>query len=292
MVAIGVDVGGTKCLAVALNSDGSVLDSLTLPTAIGVGVVEEVADLCAALALRVGQAATSLGVGMPGTVSRDGVVFLAPHLPEVRQLPMRALLEGRLGISVVVDNDATCAGVAEWKNGAARNCDNALVITIGTGIGAALIANGQVMRGHHGFAGESGHHIVVHGGEECPCGRRGCWEQYASGSALRRMANGVSGEEVLLRVAQEDPEAQLVLKEFASWVALGLFNLVNTLDPQIIVLGGGLGSSGVLRQFVSDALSKQMPPSELRPAPLLVTAQLGPEAGAVGAALLGKEVID
>jgi glucokinase len=292
MVAIGVDVGGTKCLAVALNSDGSVLDSLTLPTATGVGVVEEVADLCAALALRVGQAATSLGVGMPGTVSRDGVVFLAPHLPEVRQLPMRALLEGRLGISVVVDNDATCAGVAEWKNGAARNCDNALVITIGTGIGAALIANGQVMRGHHGFAGESGHHIVVHGGEECPCGRRGCWEQYASGSALRRMANGVSGEEVLLRVAQEDPEAQLVLKEFASWVALGLFNLVNTLDPQIIVLGGGLGSSGVLRQFVSDALSKQMPPSELRPAPLLVTAQLGPEAGAVGAALLGKEVID
>ena len=292
MVAIGVDVGGTKCLAVALNSDGSVLDSLTLPTATGVGVVEEVADLCAALALRVGQAATSLGVGMPGTVSRDGVVFLAPHLPEVRQLPIRALLEGRLGISVVVDNDATCAGVAEWKNGAARNCDNALVITIGTGIGAALIANGQVMRGHHGFAGESGHHIVVHGGEECPCGRRGCWEQYASGSALRRMANGVSGEEVLLRVAQEDPEAQLVLKEFASWVALGLFNLVNTLDPQIIVLGGGLGSSGVLRQFVSDALSKQMPPSELRPAPLLVTAQLGPEAGAVGAALLGKEVID
>jgi len=292
MVAIGVDVGGTKCLAVALNDEGSILDSLTLPTAEGVGVVEEVADLCTALALRVGQAATSLGVGMPGTVSRDGVVYLAPHLPEVRQLPMRALLEGRLGISVVVDNDATCAGVAEWKNGAARNCDNALVITIGTGIGAALIANGQVMRGHHGFAGESGHHIVVHGGEECPCGRRGCWEQYASGSALRRMANGVSGEEVLLRVAQEDPEAQLVLKEFASWVALGLFNLVNTLDPQIIVLGGGLGSSGVLRQFVSDALSKQMPPSELRPAPLLVTAQLGPEAGAVGAALLGKEAID
>jgi glucokinase len=292
MVAIGVDVGGTKCLAVALNDEGSILDSLTLPTAEGVGVVEEVADLCTALALRVGQVATSLGVGMPGTVSRDGVVYLAPHLPEVRQLPMRALLEGRLGISVVVDNDATCAGVAEWKNGAARNCDNALVITIGTGIGAALIANGKVMRGHHGFAGESGHHIVVHGGEECPCGRRGCWEQYASGSALRRMANDVSGEEVLLRVAQEDPEAQRVLKEFASWVALGLFNLVNTLDPQIIVLGGGLGSSGVLRQFVSDALSKQMPPSELRPAPLLVTAQLGPEAGAVGAALLGKEVID
>jgi glucokinase len=292
MVAIGVDVGGTKCLAVALNSDGSVLDSLTLPTATGVGVVEEVADLCAALALRVGQAATSLGVGMPGTVSRDGVVFLAPHLPEVRQLPMRELLSSQLGIPVVVDNDATCAGVAEWKNGAARNCDDALVITIGTGIGAALIANGQVMRGHHGFAGESGHHIVLHGGEECPCGRRGCWEQYASGSALRRMANGVSGEEILLRVVQEDTEALRVLEEFASWVALGLFNLVNTLDPQIIVLGGGLGSSAVLRQFVSDALGKQMPPSELRPAPLLVTAQLGPEAGAVGAALLGKEIIE
>ena len=292
MVAIGVDVGGTKCLAVALNSDGSVLDSLTLPTAAGVGVVEEVADLCAALALRVGQAATSLGVGMPGTVSRDGVVYLAPHLPEVRQMPMRELLSSQLGIPVVVDNDATCAGVAEWKNGAARNCDNALVITIGTGIGAALIANGKVMRGHHGFAGESGHHIVMRGGEVCPCGRRGCWEQYASGSALRRMANGVSGEEVLLRVAQEDAEALRVLEEFASWVALGLFNLVNTLDPQVIVLGGGLGSSAVLRHFVADALGKQMPPSELRPAPLLVTAQLGHEAGAIGAALLGKEVIE
>jgi len=291
MVAIGIDVGGTKCLAVALGSDGSILDSLTLPTATGVGVVEEVADLCAALALRVGEAATSLGVGMPGTVSRDGVVYVAPHLPEVRQLPMRALLASQLGIPVVIDNDATCAGVAEWKNGAARNCDHALVITIGTGIGAALIANGKVMRGQHGFAGESGHHIVMHGGEECPCGRRGCWEQYASGSALRRMAKGVSGEEVLLRVVQEDKEAQDVLEEFASWVALGLFNLVNTLDPQVVVLGGGLGSSAVLRHFVADALTQQMPPSELRPSPLLVTAQLGPEAGAIGAALLGKEVI-
>jgi len=291
MVAFGIDVGGTKCLAVALGSDGSILDSLTLPTATGVGVVEEVADLCAALALRVGEAATSLGVGMPGTVSRDGVVYVAPHLPEVRQLPMRALLASQLGIPVVIDNDATCAGVAEWKNGAARNCDHALVITIGTGIGAALIANGKVMRGQHGFAGESGHHIVMHGGEECPCGRRGCWEQYASGSALRRMAKGVSGEEVLLRVVQEDKEAQDVLEEFASWVALGLFNLVNTLDPQVVVLGGGLGSSAVLRHFVADALTQQMPPSELRPSPLLVTAQLGPEAGAIGAALLGKEVI-
>jgi glucokinase len=292
MVAIGVDVGGTKCLAVALNDEGSILESLTLPTATGVGVVEEVAELCLALASRVGQAATSLGVGMPGTVSRDGVVYLAPHLPEVRQLPMRALLASQLGIPVVVDNDATCAGVAEWKNGAARNCENALIITIGTGIGAALIANGKVMRGHRGFAGESGHHIVMHGGEECPCGRRGCWEQYASGSALRRMANGVSGEEVLLRVVQEDKEAKRVLEEFASWVALGLYNLVNTLDPQLIVLGGGLGSSGVLRHFVADALTQQMPPSELRPAPLLVTAQLGHEAGAIGAALLGKEVIE
>ena len=292
MVAIGIDVGGTKCLAVALANDGSILDSLTLPTATGVGIVEEVADLCTALASRVGKAATSLGVGMPGTVSHDGVVYLAPHLPEVRQLPMHALLSSQLGIPVVVDNDATCAGVAEWRNGAARNCDNALVITIGTGIGVALIANGKVLRGHHGFAGESGHHIVMHGGEECPCGRRGCWEQYASGSALRRMANGVSGEEVLLRVVQEDKEAKRVLEEFASWVALGLFNLVNTLDPQVIVLGGGLGSSGVLRQFVADALHKQMPPSDLRPAPLLLTAQLGPEAGAIGAAVLGKEVIE
>lgn len=292
MVAIGIDVGGTKCLAVALDDEGSVLDSLSLPTATGVGIVEEVADLCVALASRVGRVATSLGVGMPGTVSRDGIVFLAPHLPEVRQLPMRSLLASQLGIPVVVDNDATCAGVAEWENGAAQNCDNALVITIGTGIGAALIANGKVMRGHHGFAGESGHHIVMHGGEECPCGRRGCWEQYASGSALRRMANGVSGEEVLLRVVQQDAEAKLVLMEFASWVALGLFNLVNTLDPQVIVLGGGLGSSTVLQHFVTDALNMQMPPSEMRPPPLLLTAQLGPEAGAIGAALLGKEAIE
>ena len=292
MVAIGVDVGGTKCLAVALGEDGSVLDSLTLPTAEGIGVVEEVAELCTALARRIGKAATSLGVGMPGTVSRDGVVYLAPHLPDVRQLPMRELLASKLNIPVVVDNDATCAGVAEWKKGAAQNCNDALIITIGTGIGASLIANGKVMRGHHGFAGESGHHIVVHGGEECPCGRRGCWEQYASGTALRRMANGVSGEEVLLRVVKEDAQAQIVLEEFASWVALGLFNLVNTLDPQVIVLGGGLGSSAVLRHFVANSLSKQMPPAELRPAPLLVTAQLGPEAGAIGAALLGKAVIN
>jgi glucokinase len=291
MVAIGVDVGGTKCLAVALGADNRVIDSLSLPTAPGIGVVEEVAELCTALALRVGEVATSLGVGMPGTVSRDGVVYLAPHLPALRILAMREQLTQQLGIHVAVDNDATCAGIAEWEMGAARQCNHALIITIGTGIGAALIADGKVVRGYHGFAGESGHHIVLHGGEECPCGRRGCWEQYASGTALRRMANGVSGEEVLLRVVKEDAEALIVLEEFASWVALGLLNLVNTLDPQVIVLGGGLGSSAVLRHFVADALSQQMPPAELRPAPLLVTAQLGPEAGAIGAALLGREVI-
>jgi glucokinase len=283
MLSVGIDVGGTKCLAVGLSDKGERVGTSVEPTASGLGIVDQLVEV-----MRHFPGATSLGIGMPGIVGKDGTVHLAPHLPEVRNLPLQHLLEDRLSLPVFIDNDATCAAIAEWRVGVARGLNDVLVVTIGTGIGGGIIAGGRVVRGAHGFAGEIGHHVVVSGGEHCPCGRSGCWEQYASGNALRRMASGVPGEEVISRVSEGDAESLRILRESAHWIALGLFNLINTLDPECVVLGGGLGSSPVLLPLVDTALDAMMPSSLHRSRPRLCAAQLGHEAGAIGAAYLGR----
>ena len=282
MLSVGVDVGGTKCLAIGLNDAGERVETFTAPTAPGLGIINQIIEVMLNF-----PGATSVGIGMPGIVGKDGTVHLAPHLPEIRNLPLRQLLEDRLSIPVRIDNDATCAAIAEWQIGAARGIDDVLVVTIGSGIGGGIIAGGRVMRGAHGFAGEIGHHVVVRDGVACVCGRNGCWEQYASGHALRRLAQGVSGEEVIARVKQGDKKSLQVLQESAHWIAMGLFNLINTLDPACVVLGGGLGSSAVLLPLVESALDAMMPSSGYRQRPQLRAAQLGHEAGAIGAAYLG-----
>ena len=283
MLSVGVDVGGTKCLAIGLSENGERVGASVAPTASGLGIVDQLADV-----MHQFPGADSLGIGMPGIVGKSGTVHLAPHLPEIRNLPLQQLLEDRLSLPVFIDNDATCAAIAEWRVGAARGLSDVLVVTIGTGIGGGIIAGGRVVRGAHGFAGEIGHHIIVSGGEPCPCGRSGCWEQYASGNALRRIAHGVSGEEIISRVAAGDGESMGFLNESAHWIALGLFNLINTLDPECVVLGGGLGSSPSLLPLVDAALDAMMPSSVHRPRPKLCPAQLGHEAGAIGAAYLGR----
>ena len=293
MLSVGVDVGGTKCLAIGLNEHGlhehglnehgRSTHTFTAPTAPGLGIINQIHELMLNF-----PGATSLGIGMPGIVGKDGTVHLAPHLPEIRNLPLKQLLEDHLSLPVRIDNDATCAAIAEWRLGAARGLDDVLMVTIGSGIGGGIIAGGRVLRGAHGFAGEIGHHVVVRDGVACVCGRNGCWEQYASGHALRRLAQGVSGEDIIARVKQGDEQSLRVLQESAYWIAMGLFNLINTLDPACVVLGGGLGSSETLLPLVETALDAMMPSSGYRQRPQICAAQLGYEAGAIGAAYLGR----
>ena len=300
---VGIDVGGTKCLGVVLDPSGVVIEEQRRPTPEG---PDAIIDTLAELATSLG-ASGSLGVGVPGLVTRDGVLRAAPNLVDIRDFQVGRLLTEALGFKVRVDNDGTCAGAAEWKVGAAVGCADMVMVTLGTGIGGGVIAGNALIRGANGFTGEIGHMVVDPDGPPCPCGRRGCWERYASGSGLGRLAReaavgkrlrrvvelaggdaeNVRGEDVQAAAREGDDEALAVVDSFGRWVALGLVNLANILDPEMFVLGGGLAASADLYLApIQKWFTQLLYAPDLRPHPQLRFAQLREQAGAVGAALL------
>ena len=279
---IGIDVGGTKCLGVALDEGGNVVHQVRLPTPhankLGNTLVEIVAQL--------GEF-SSLGIGVPGLISPEGVIRASPNLVGANELPLRALMEKRLGREVMIENDATCAALGEWQVGAAIGATDAWVITLGTGIGGGFISGSVLQRGAHGFAGEVGHMVVDPDGPVCPCGRRGCWERFASGNGLSFLANGEKGEDVLSRAHAGEADAMSVVDTFAQWVALGLVNLTNLTDPEVIVIGGGvIVSADVVMPRVQHWFGQLLYSPQHRAHPRLAAAQLGETAGAIGAAML------
>jgi glucokinase len=202
-------------------------------------------------------------------------------------------LREQLGIAVHVENDATMAAFGEWKAGAARGAENAVMVTLGTGIGGGIVMSGKLQRGANGFAGEIGHMVVQRDGDECVCGRRGCWERYASGSALKMLSGGSSGEEVFAAAVAGDAKALEVVDAYAQWIAVGLASLTNICDPEIIVLGGGVVDSvGVVMDAVRTSFIDALYSAQWRAHPQLVTAELGARAGAIGSALMVLETVD
>ncbi len=282
---LGIDIGGTKMLGVVVSSiDGTheVINEARVPAPTHGDIVGQIADFARSFG-RI----DSVGVGIAGLVRNDDVIVTTTHLPNVRDLRLRQLIEQEVGVPAGVDNDATCAAIAEWRLGAAAGFDDVLVVTIGTGIGAGAITNGQVMRGAHGFAGEFGHMVVVRDGLPCPCGRRGCWENYVSGRGVSRLAGGESSESVFDRFAAGDSTARSILDEYAQWVALGLFDLTCVFDPACIVLGGGLGSRSEVLEMIETHFQNTQAGHVGRDLPRIALAQLGSRAGAIGAAFVG-----
>jgi glucokinase len=298
--AVGVDVGGTKVLAVAGDREARV------PTPRGGAAI---VDAVVTVVDRLGGAAC-LGLGVAGLVDRGGVLRVGPNLPGVVDFPFRSELEQRLGIPVAVDNDATCAMWAELQAGAARGTTDAVLVSLGTGIGGGQVSGGVLQRGAHGFAGEPGHMIVDPRGPLCPCGRRGCWERFASGAGLARLGRdsaeagrsdrlvalaggdpeAVRGEHVTVAAAEGDPGALAVFDEFGWWVALGVANLVNVLDPEVVVISGGLVEAGpLLLEPVRRRYLELILAPEHRPPVPIVAAELGERSAAVGAALLAQD---
>lgn len=302
--AVGVDVGGTKLLAVAIDDRGAPLDEMKVPTPRdGDGIVEAVAAIVAGW----DRGVSALGAGIAGMVDRAGILRVSPNLPTLTDYPFEVRLAGRIDIPVIVENDATAAAWGELKAGAATGSGDALLVALGTGIGAGFVSGGVLQRGANGFAGEAGHMMVDPDGPACPCGRRGCWERYASGTGLGRLARAaaeagraagvvelaggpdenIRGEHVAAAAAAGDDGALAVLGDFAWWVAAGIANLVNVLDPEIVVIGGGLAEMGdLLLDPVRDRYADLVLASGHRPAVAIVTAALGEKAGAIGAALL------
>lgn len=313
-LSVGVDLGGTKCLGVVVDGDDRVVDELRVPTPRGRGeILDVLGDVAAELVGRVrpdvaGDVA-GVGVGAPGLVDAAGMLRYAPNLPGVSEMPLAGPLSERLGMTVVVENDASCAGWGEFAAGAGRGRSDMILVTLGTGIGGGIVLGGRLFRGHHGFAGEIGHMVVNPNGPPCPCGQRGCWERFASGSGLGSLAreaavagraaglvdlaggdpDAVRGEHVTAAAAAGDPEATAVMDDFGWWVALGLANLANALDPELFVLGGGLVEAGdVLLHPVRRAFDRLVEGASHRPPVSIVAAELGEHAGAIGAALLAR----
>ena len=307
--AIGVDVGGTKALAVALDVDGTVLASSQVPSR--ASSVDELVDSLARqiedVAARCGVDVKTapVGLGLAGMVARSGLFAFSPHLPGASGANVGELLAMALARrGVVVDNDANLAALAEGRWGAARDVTDFVMVTLGTGIGGGIVADGRLLRGAGGFAGEIGHMTLVARGEPCPCGGRGCWERYASGTALARLAREAArggrldverfsddptGEEVAAAADRGDEGARGLLEEMGWWLAAGLANLAAILDTSTFVVGGGLSAlSSHLLPSARRHLLALTEGAAARPGLRVLEAALGPRASAMGAALAAR----
>jgi glucokinase len=303
---IGVDVGGTKVRAVRLDEGGAVAtDPTQASPRDGPSLVAEIVASAGRLCRGTPSA---VGVGVPGLVDVEGVVRFAPNLHGIEGYELAASLRAVLPqTSIWVGNDATAACWAEHSQGAGRGSGEVLMVTLGTGIGGGIVSGGRLIEGVNHYAGEFGHMVVDPHGPRCPCGKQGCWERFASGSGLgalgREMAiageaprlvelaggdsESVRGEHVTVAAAEGDAAAIEIMERFAWWVALGLANLANALDPEIIVLGGGLVSAGdVLLEPTRMAFTSLVEAPSVRGEIRIEPAALGVGAGAIGAALL------
>jgi glucokinase len=309
-LAVGVDIGGTKIAAGLVSEHGKILASASEPTPDDATKIPAiVADLVERL---VGdEEAAGIGIGAAGFVGEDrSTVRFAPNI-DWREEPLGEHVRALLDLPVVVENDANAAAWGEFRFGAGEDTDDLLLVTIGTGIGGGIVHKGQLFRGGFGVAAEIGHMRVVPDGILCGCGQHGCWEQYASGSALvrnarERVANGdegaaaiaalgdgdlsrITGPSITKLAQQGDPLAIELLAELGRWMGEGIAVLTTILDPSVIAIGGGVGAAGdLLMTPVVEAFEAHLPARAHRPEAALRLAALGNPAGIIGAADLAR----
>lgn len=288
---LGIDIGGTKVLACEVDETGAVLRSTRRDTP-GRYADPRLLDDAVTSALEelaVGREVVAVGLSVAGLIDHDRVHF-STHLPWQEDDTLVRLAD-RWGVPVVMDNDVACAAVAEIAYGAGRGGESFLLVTVGTGIGGAIVHAGTVLRGAHGMAGEFGHVRVVPEGHECECGLRGCLEQYASGNALVRLAGDgyADGPAVTAAALAGDGPALQALTWVGDWLGIGLGGLVSSYDPELVVIGGGVAEAGdLLLEPARRAMARSVVGSGHRPLPAVVLAQCGSAAGAVGAAHLAR----
>jgi glucokinase len=298
--AIGVDLGGTKILAAVVSKEGEVGERRERPTPVDSqqkllatldSVVEEV--------LGVGREIAALGVGIPSTIDqRAGRAVSSVHIP-LADLDLRQRMAERFNVPVAIDNDANAAAVAEWTIGAGRGTSHMIMLTLGTGIGGGLILDGRPYRGAVGAGAELGHMVLDLDGPPCGggCPGHGHFEALAAGSAADEAARSALGRgsdaRDLVRAARDGHEgARKALAEIARRLGAGISSLVNVFNPEVVVIGGGFAAAGDIllepaREFVA---REALPPG--RDLVRIVPAELGPEAGVVGAGLIGFEALE
>jgi glucokinase len=305
-LAIGVDAGGTKTEGLLVDIEAEeILDRRVVDTPAEDADASARAIVAVARELMAGRDGVRvLGVGAAGIVDRDGVMRYAPNVAW-RDFPLAERVGAAVGLPTLVDNDANMAAWGEFRFGAGRGSTDMLLVTVGTGIGGGIVHGGQLFRGAHGFAAEIGHIIVEPGGPRCGCGNLGCWEQVASGRAIGRLgreaaeehpesvlvelAGGdphkVTGVEVTLAAKKGDHMAIRILAEVGRRLGEGIAGLVNVLDPEVVVVGGGVIEAGdLLLEPTRQAFFDSVEAPDHRPQVRIVAAAMANDAGAVGAA--------
>jgi glucokinase len=310
-LAVGIDIGGTKIAGGVVDDHGAILATARResPATDTDAIEQAVEDVVSEL--RAGHQVTAVGVGAAGFVdSRRATVLFAPNLAW-RDEPLRSDLEQRIGLPVVIENDANAAAWGEFTYGAAEDVDDTLLVTVGTGVGGGIVLNGQLHRGAFGVAAEIGHLRVVPGGRLCGCGNHGCWEQYASGTALVRdtreqasqgsliarslldLAGGavekIDGPLITEAARGGDSFAREQLASLGKWLGEGIATLAAVLDPAVVVIGGGVSEAGHLLLEPTRAHFKaNLTGRHYRPELEIRGALLGNKAGMIGAADLAQ----
>lgn len=310
MYAIGIDIGGTKVAGALVDEQGAIIREarVATPVADPAALVTAVVDLVTDL--RAGHEVLGVGVAMAGFIDHQQSNVIYGTNFGWKNFPLKSEIEAKLDIPVIIENDANAAGWAEYRFGAGQGHQHMVMLTLGTGVGGAIIVDGKMLRGGFGVAGELGHMRVVPEGIACGCGQRGCIESYASGTALLRTANELvdsgdpagkrlselkaaaghlTGAEVYQALVERDPGAVQLLRNLASWLGQAIASLSAILDPEIVVIGGGVSQAGeLLLEPIRDAFRKYAPAGGFRPELSIVTAEFVNDAGVVGAADLAR----
>lgn len=316
MYTIGIDLGGTNIVASVVDDDYNIIGTSKTPTnspRSADEIFNDIADVCEEAVKTAGltmEDIDSVGMGTPGTVNQDGIIEFANNLA-FNNVPARTMLAKRINKpeeKVFIENDANCAALGEAYAGCGNGAKDFVAVTLGTGVGSGVIIGGKIVNGVNYAGGECGHMVIVVDGEQCSCGRKGCWEAYASATALIRQTKKAMEEypdSLMHKLAKEEGKVSgrtafdamrlgdiagiKVVDDYIKYVACGLINIVNALQPEIICIGGGICNEGEtlmkpLRRFVQSERYSIHSKIQTK----IVKAELGNDAGVIGAALLGK----
>ena len=316
MYTIGIDLGGTNIVASVVDDDYNIIGTSKTPTnspRSADEIFDDIADVCEEAVKTAGltmEDIDSVGMGTPGTVNQDGVIEFANNLA-FNNVPARTMLAKRINKpeeKVFIENDANCAALGEAYAGCGNGAKDFVAVTLGTGVGSGVIIGGKIVNGVNYAGGECRHMVIVVDGEQCSCGRKGCWEAYASATALIRQTKKAMEEypdSLMHKLAKEEGKVSgrtafdamrlgdiagiKVVDDYIKYVACGLINIVNALQPEIICIGGGICNEGEtlmkpLRRFVQSERYSIHSKIQTK----IVKAELGNDAGVIGAALLGK----
>lgn len=315
MYRVGIDLGGTNIAAGLVNMDGNIIYKDSVPTQRERRYQEIIKDM-AMLAKKIIEESKmpmeevkSIGIGSPGTPDcKNGIIVYNNNL-NFRNVPIREEMQKYINLPVYVDNDANCAALAESTAGAAKETKSSVTITLGTGIGSGIIIDGKVYSGFNFAGGEIGHTVIVVDGEQCTCGRKGCWEAYAAATALIRQTKAAAKENpesIINKLVDGDLDkidaktafdaaklgdktGEAVVKQYIRYIAEGVINVINIFMPEVLVIGGGVCKEGdYLLNPLKDLVNAGVYSKEEIPQTQIKTAQMGNDAGIVGAAMLGR----